>query len=626
MMEDSEYYRWIAFRVALALGVIAVGVTAFFLRRVGWRFLTNTFRNGGLPLFQRELISLASKKRTYALRVVYALILLILGFNSLDHYLSGLDRRGAGGLEMLGSGSALFESIFTYQLAAIHIFLPAMVCAAVTSEKERNTLGLLFVTRLGPWRILFEKLFSRSLPMVMCILLSLPMLGLCYTLGGLGVDFMLNGIWLLGVTLIQVGSLALLCSTYCRTTVGAFISAYVLQGVLVFLAVLLVPEMEISPWGSSREDKLIHQLRAVSGGAIWSVNSDDPFWKICFLRCLPLYATTTLFLLTSRLFLFRRAWVPAKARLLSLFKLVDRCFVFLNDNLTAGVVLVKDVGSMPEYRPVAWREVTKKSLGTARYLFRVFLVLEFPTLFVCIFMMGMAYGNGLGWVKAVVGLLWCVSALIVAMKASTLVASERSNETWDVLLTTPMSAKEILLQKCAGLRRVMVVVAVPLLSAIGFEAYMSGSLRNPFAAFEYAVLATGQVLVFLPLTGWVSIWIGLQFKSQTRSVFTTMLAISIWTIGGIVLFYSGEAFGLLSLLSPASGIIGNETRSVYRDTMPVLIWLQLLGFGVVYASVRCLMIIFAENLLGRAARDTGGGIEAGQQPAANRLEHSHAAV
>jgi len=623
--EDLDYVG-IVFRVALALGVVAVATTAFFLRRVGWRFLVGTFRNGGLPLFQRELISLASKKRTYALRVVYAVILLFLGFSSLDNYLNRAESRGAGGLDMLGSGSALFESIFTYQMAAIHIFLPAMVCAAVTSEKERNTLGLLFVTRLGPWRILFEKLFSRSLPMVMCILLSLPMLGLCYTLGGLGVDFMLNGIWLLGITLLQVGSLALLCSTYCRTTVGAFISAYILQGVLVFLAVMLVPEMEISPWGSSREDRLIHQLRAVSGGAVWSVNSADPFWKISLLRCLPLYATTTLFMLLSRLFLFRRAWVPAKARLLSLFKLVDRFFVFLNDNLTAGVVLVKDVGSLPTNRPVAWREVTKKSLGTARYLFRVFLVLEFPTLFICIFMMGMAYGNGLGWVKAMVGLLWCVSALIVAMKASTLVASERSSETWDVLLTTPMSAKDILLQKCAGLRRVMVVVAVPLLSAIGFEAYMAGSLRNPFAALEYGLLAVGQVVVFLPLLGWVSIWIGLQFKSQTRSVFTTMLAISLWTIGGIVLFYSGGVFGSLSLLSPASGIVANETRGVYFNTLPVLIWLQLIGFGVVYAAVRILMIVYAENLLGRAARKVPESTETVQQPSANLLEHSHAAV
>lgn len=605
--------------VVLAIGLVGV---AFAVRRSGWRAFA-----GGLPLFQRELISLSAKKRTYALRVLYAVILMFLGLSSLDQYLTMADRRGMAGLAMLGSGSRLFESLFTYQLLAIHVFLPAMVCPALTSEKERNTLGLLFVTRLGPWRILFEKLFSRSLPMVMCILLSLPMLGLCYTLGGLGIDFMLNGIWLLAVTLAQVGSLALLCSVYCRTTVSAFVYSYCLQGLLALLAVMLIPELSEVTRGYSREEMMLHQLRAVSGGAIWTMNSSDPFWTVSLLRCAPLYIMTGVFLLMSRAMLFRRAWVPAKARLLSFFRLIDRFFVFLNDNLTAGVVLVDDTGSMPGMQPVAWREVTKKSLGKARYLFRAFLVLEFPTLFLCIFMMTMSYGNGVGWVKGLIGLLWCVSTLIVAMKAATLIASERSNETWDVLLATPMPAKDILLQKCAGLRRVIFVVAIPLLSAIGFEGYMMGSLRSWWPAIGYLALATCQVLVFLPLVGWLSIWIGMRFKSQTRSVLAVMLTMSLWSIIGVVLFVPRtEISVVLSMVSPAAGIFGNEARGTYSSMTSVLIWMQLVVFALVYGMVRLLMVLSAEKLLGRTVRADDTEVEVAQHSAANLMEHSHAAV
>ncbi len=48
--------------------------------------------------------------------------------------------------------------------------------------------------------------------------------------------------------------------------------------------------------------------------------------------------------------------------------------------LTGGIVLIRDRDLLPKRHPVRWRETQKKSLGTFRYLFRVFVAVEAPVL------------------------------------------------------------------------------------------------------------------------------------------------------------------------------------------------------------------------------------------------------
>ena len=79
------------------------------------------------------------------------------------------------------------------------------------------------------------------------------------------------------------------------------------------------------------------------------------------------------------MFLESRAFVPARNYLLEFFRLLDGIFTDMN-HVTGGIVLSKDVNLLPGTEPVAWRETSKKSLGTVRYLFRMLMVLELPLL------------------------------------------------------------------------------------------------------------------------------------------------------------------------------------------------------------------------------------------------------
>src|SRR5262249_10621492 len=109
-----------------------------------------------------------------------------------------------------------------------------------TAEKERNTFGLLLLTRLSPTTILLEKLLSRLVPMASFLLLSLPLMGFAYSMGGVGGREFANIVWMLILSTVQVGTLALACSAYCRTTVQSFI-ATCLYGLALYVgwAILL---------------------------------------------------------------------------------------------------------------------------------------------------------------------------------------------------------------------------------------------------------------------------------------------------------------------------------------------------------------------------------------------------
>ena len=99
------------------------------------------------PLLTKELTELASRRRTYIIRVLYAFLLF--GFSLA--YLYGVFQDTQGDvLRVLGRGHELFTAIVTFQLAGIAIFLPAMMSGAIAIEKERDTLSLLLLTDLRP--------------------------------------------------------------------------------------------------------------------------------------------------------------------------------------------------------------------------------------------------------------------------------------------------------------------------------------------------------------------------------------------------------------------------------------------------------------------------------------------
>src|SRR5262245_15514152 len=168
--------------------------------------LTRLTSRFGLPLLARELTEQAARKRTYVIRVLYACLLFVAGCLL---FADALRAARASPFAALGRGKEMFEFLMGLQFAGVYLFMPALTCGVLTQEKERNSLMLLFLTKLGPWTIVLEKLLGRLIPMVCFLLLSLPLLAFAYSLGGISTETLWSGVWMLGVVTIQMGSLAL---------------------------------------------------------------------------------------------------------------------------------------------------------------------------------------------------------------------------------------------------------------------------------------------------------------------------------------------------------------------------------------------------------------------------------
>jgi ABC-type transport system involved in multi-copper enzyme maturation permease subunit len=602
--------------------------------------VTRLLQQFGLPLLGKELLEQAARMRTYVIRAGYAILLFLAAYM---FFYDTLRVGNASPMAALGRGRQMLDILVGLQFAGIYLFMPALTCGVIAQEKERASLQLLFLTRLGPWAILFEKLASRMVTMLCFLLLSLPLLAFAYTLGGISPEYLWTGVVLLLLTVFQLGALSLFCSAYCRTTVASFVMSYVLLAVTSFgpalLLVIFVTEHSMRNSAIAQfftelglfesEEQFLFPFctpfhffeTGPTGMGRWGML---PHWASLLVRCLPIIASGVVFLVLARVCLVRRAFAQPRNLLLAFFKRLDSTFQRLNQNRwTKGIILIGDTGSLPDTEPIAWRETTKRSLGRARYLLRLLLAIEFPVLVLCVFLAIVSTDSYEPVGAYLVFFLWALSVLIVAVQAASLIAGERSHQTLDVLCATPLSSKDIIRQKFRGVRRVIVALLIPFgtvfvfqcwwYSVTGGHNYRYYVSRPEFSVPLYGVCSALSAAIYLPMVAWLSLWIGLRTRSQARAITGAVAAIVGWCIGpllfciapiGILLQPSNDSpFGFVLLLSPMMAILLNELdgfRDVFQHGQWLAVVLNFSFYGLALVLFRRSCLNDADRLLGRA--------------------------
>ncbi len=569
----------------------------------------------GCPLLVKELTELAARKRTYQLRVLYAVILFATALTLFWAQLfDGFDSSGSP-LSVLGRGDDMFQMLVALQFVGIYLFLPAMTCPAITSEKERDALPLLLLTRLGPWTIILEKLASRLIPMFTFLLLALPLMAFAYTFGGIQQQQIWGAILMLAVASIQVAALCMMCSAYFRTTVGAFIAVYFIGAALFPGLPILVDQFIVH----LNADIALMLVAPYVYDVIFQSGAGGNLWGELSLRLIPFVASTAVFLGLARFFLIRRAFAQPRHLLRNFFKWLDRVFVAANENrITKGIVVVREVSSLPLFNPVAWREAEKKNLGQFRYLLRVFLGLEIPVLVVGATTIIVQGSNArMDNLSMLLFVMWIFVTMILSVQSSSLISGERSRQTLDVLLVTPLSGREIILEKVQGLRRLIWVISACFVTAFLFEVWWNGSVGHRswfgYSWSRYLVGSMLSLLVYLPLVIWLSMWIGLKTKSQTRAILLSLATITAWCLipfGVFILFaeLTGTEYTSILFLAPCAMIVVNELNEFPKysnamDTQAMLAWVVILvnyaWYGGWVLVFRGLSLRHADRYLGR---------------------------
>ena len=518
----------------------------------------------GLPLLAKELIEQSARKRTYVVRALFALVLYGTVLWSLYRTVA---TSKSSGISLLGAGRELYLSLARLEFLGIYLFLPAMTCGVLTAEKERDTLGLLLLTKLGPWTILLEKLLSRLVPMASFILLSLPLLSIAYSLGGIEAIDIAKLMWVLAMTALQVGSFSLLCSAWFRTTAAAFLASYLI-GTLAIISSgaflefgcrwWLIPILNgvlsppVAEWlnparPAGRLGLLPFGPGILNGAELLGndlANPSIPQQTLldCVVMSFPLLGMSLVALLFARSILWKRAFVRPRNLLLWWFKSLDRFFHLANQNrLTRGIVLIHESFDLPANRPIRWRETMKRSLGTTRYLIRFLLILELPLLLMIVWYLNHLFDATSNFpVITIILVLWIVAALVIVIQSTGLIGAERSHQSLDVLLTTPMESAEIIEQKFAGVWRMTHMLWIPFATAylfqIGFQIgiqdpppYLQQWSSEPIPVLQLnalffmslrSILAVG---LYLPVLAWLGFHQGLRCRTQTQATLLTMV-------------------------------------------------------------------------------------------------------
>lgn len=558
-----------------------------------------------LPLLGKELIEEAARRRTYWTRVVYgALLFLIIGVGE-GQFFSGAPNDP---LRVLGQGRQLFETLIEMQFAGIFLFLPALMCGRITHEKERDSLVLLLLTELRPWQIILQKYLAGLVPMITFLLLGLPVAAVAYAFGGFPPRDVGMAALILLLASLQVGALALWCSTFFRTTVGAFLGTY-LFGLILYggpatlfaLVHWIWPDRFDAGFDGMMRLMWMHvppaSLEFARSGiiSIWQAAAGPGI-------------TALLFVGLAIFHLPRRAFAPATRRWLRFFGWLDQIAQHAN-RIVGNITLTRRTHALPEADPVTWRERRVGVLGKPAHLVRLLVAVEVPVILLALYVGHFApifqEQYGLSILGAMVGTL---SVLILTVIAANAFVSERVQQTLEVLLTTTLTAAEIVRQKARALRNLVLVLAVPLLTIFGYEALLEGNSTGASRApatgesvWLYLACATLSVVVYLPLVGWLALRIGLRARTRLRAIVLSLLAVIGWCVlplvllGGVLEIEPQNAESMLYLISPLTVPAANEIHGLH-EMMRGAPWLPVfINFSCYFMALRFIRSHCLEN-------------------------------
>jgi ABC-type transport system involved in multi-copper enzyme maturation permease subunit len=176
------------------------------------------------PVLVRELLTTLREPKSFALLVFALLVSAIAVLSSWPDDPSGI--AGQGELSR-----QIFRLFGAAQMLILGFVIPGTLAAAMTSEKEKETLDLLLTTPLRGDTIVFGKLLSGLGYLFLIGLASLPVLLLCSVIGGLAGKDVLQLYTVLALQGAAYGLTAICCSAFSRRTVIAVMISYLLVAI-----------------------------------------------------------------------------------------------------------------------------------------------------------------------------------------------------------------------------------------------------------------------------------------------------------------------------------------------------------------------------------------------------------
>jgi ABC-type transport system involved in multi-copper enzyme maturation permease subunit len=204
------------------------------------------------PVLARELKQRMRGRHTWLVLTIYlTLLAVILRWV----YVAASRDSSVGGVNVFGSasvGRAIFQWLLFFMLLLVCFIVPGLTAAAISGERERQTLISLQLSLLRPRSIVVGKLLASLAFVVLLIVASLPLVTIPFLVGGVTASEVVRGLVMVLATALLLACLALACSAVLRRTQAATVLAYGLTlalvlGTLVVYGAQQVPRSQGSP-------------------------------------------------------------------------------------------------------------------------------------------------------------------------------------------------------------------------------------------------------------------------------------------------------------------------------------------------------------------------------------------
>ena len=223
---------WYADRQSWSPGVIILAACGWCAVAAG--FARHAVRGMFGPVFVYEITRLGRRKSTFFFRLLYILgLMALLGLR----YLSWLEDQGyfrsygnnTIDSQKLAAFATEFFLIFSgVQVLVVALLTPVYVAGCIADEKERKTLEFLLATDLRGHEIVFGKMAARVLTLLMYVLAGLPIIGFLQLFGGIDPDLLLVSTAASVMTIFGFSAVSVFCSVNLRKPRDAIVISYVL--------------------------------------------------------------------------------------------------------------------------------------------------------------------------------------------------------------------------------------------------------------------------------------------------------------------------------------------------------------------------------------------------------------
>ncbi|HAC89254.1 MAG TPA: ABC transporter permease [Planctomycetaceae bacterium] len=184
------------------------------------------------PVLQRELLTNLRANRAFILMLFYQLALASV---LLVAYPSGqrIDLSADSSVAL-----QLVDFFFLGQYILASLMAPTFASGAISGEKERKTYEMLLASPLHPWAIVLGKMVASLTHLVVLIVASLPIIMLALPLGGVSIwEVLAAYLWLM-ISVILFGSIGLACSCRFRRTASSQVVTYLIILPLVIFGMM----------------------------------------------------------------------------------------------------------------------------------------------------------------------------------------------------------------------------------------------------------------------------------------------------------------------------------------------------------------------------------------------------